>query len=246
MDFITNLIALNVPAILVLLGGILLFSLFFEEVFGNKLRPGAQKKAAITGAFLVVVGVGLLVWTSIQSRSDAQSSDALQFLDLDQHSSSFYSFEGLDDPQVGNGRGRLIVKRDGGEKHIYTFEYKLPDQGEGYAGFMFLFSPALDMTVFDFLEITISRGDLEANCEVYLKRSSAFNAIRICDKSFINGNNIETRMIQDRLIVKIPLRLNFKDIDLTSVEEIGFSANSDFARGSHSFTVHDVKLIRQS
>ena len=79
---------------------------------------------------------------------------------------------------------------------------------------------------------------------MYLKRGDVINYIRICDGSFLNGQKIETTTKSAVNTIKIPLRLNFRDIDQVSVEEIGFSANAAFTRGSHAFTIHEVKLTK--
>lgn len=166
-------------------------------------------------------------------------NDALFFT-----ASSIYSFNGLDDPKIKSGFGRLFINRNSSEDVSYRLEYSIPDQGEGYAGFVFQFSPAIDITEYEYLEITLSLDDPNANCDVYLKRGGIANYIRICDGSFLNGQRIEAATSRSTNIVKIPLRLNFRDIDQTSVEEIGFSANAAFTRGSRAFTIHEVRLIK--
>ncbi len=242
MDLVITLLSLNVPTILILLGGVLVFSLFFEEVFGNKLRAGAQHKAALTGSFLIVAGIGLIIAGTLAQPSDSEKEspkpDASPVFYVDEQSNVFFSFDSL------NSRGRLFVKRDENLGRDYTFEYTLPDQEEGYAGFVFQFHPPLNITKFGYLEVTLGLDDPEANCDVYLKQGETANYIRICDKSFINGNEIESYMETYKLTVKIPLRKNFKDVDHSRIEEVGFGMNTSFTRGTHRFTLYDVKLLQ--
>lgn len=257
MDFVSALLSFNVPGILAILGGILLFSLFFEQVFGNKLRVGTQRQAAITGAILLLISAGLMIVglfakidtapDSVNQNTAATSLPDPNIADIDKHSSSFYSFHGISDPKFNNGSGRIFVLQNPPNDFDYKFEYDIPERGNGYAGFVFTFSPNFNFTPYTYLEIALSLGDSEANCDVYLKEGTIANYIRICDGSLVGAltkDKIELSRANDMLIVKIPLLNEFKDIDLRQVEELGFSVNSDFSRGFHSFTINSVRLIK--
>lgn len=57
MDFFDLLLTLSIPTVLVVIGGILILTLVFDEVFGNKLRPGSQKRATILGCTFIAAGI---------------------------------------------------------------------------------------------------------------------------------------------------------------------------------------------
>lgn len=78
MDFFTGLIESNINVVLVILGALLLFSMFFDVIFGNQIRQGARRSAAITGTILITIGIGLSI-IGDTSRTEAEKrNDQLQ------------------------------------------------------------------------------------------------------------------------------------------------------------------------
>ena len=126
----------------------------------------------------------------------------------------------------------------------YKFEYQLPDTGEGYSGFVFQFNNSQDFTQYQYIEVEIS-FDTGAKCDITLEDKRAKpQYIRLGGIEFDNGVNIELSKQDNRQDIKIPLRTNFGEVDQTAVTKLGFSTYTGFTRGSHSFTVHQVKLVK--
>jgi len=59
-----------------------------------------------------------------------------------------------------------------------------------------------------------------------------------------SGNDITEETTGNLRIIRIPIMTNLKDINSRAVKEIDFNANALFTRGSHSFIVYDIRLIR--
>jgi hypothetical protein len=218
------------------LQSLVILVLLLAAVFAGGLYIGTRvERASPSAAFPTAVSAALT------------AGEVPSTLSVDLASQALYPFNGLDNPQYGQGRGRLFVLRTSDTNLDYQFEYILPDQGYGYAGLAFHFPAKFDTTPYNHLEVTLSLGDDKANCDVYLKSGEVVQYIRICDGSFAGSDGDKNRIGSQKnlgiLTVTIPLRSHFRRVD-PLIDEVGFSVNTDFTRGLHSFTIHDVKFTK--
>jgi len=149
-------------------------------------------------------------------------------------------YEGVKDPQIGKGTGSLEVTSATLDDQIatsYKLYYSIPKDGDAYAGISLWFSEPQDLTEYKYIELTISFGDNQARCRLFIKDSfTGYGFVMLGD-----GNIVSAK--QDEQTIKIPLK-SFSSISRKLVKDLDFDVNGDFVRGDNSFTVSNIRFLK--
>jgi hypothetical protein len=158
---------------------------------------------------------------------------------IERASVTSFLYQGVDNPEVGQGRGLLQVTSalsDGEFSTSYKLEYDMPADGDAYAGVSLWFPEPQDLTQYTSVELTIGFGDDQARCRLFIKDSfGGDNSVLLGDGSIVSAR-LEEQTIQ------IPLKTYFPYVALSSVREIVLDANNTFVQGKHSFTVSKIRF----
>lgn len=153
----------------------------------------------------------------------------------------FYSFSG------NGGFGQLSIINKEKNDFDYRFYYDMPQEGEGYAGIFFAFTPTRNLAEFTSLQVTISFGDENAICEIYLQgQDERKSYITLRNNQIINASDDARMEIEgENRIFTIPLTNNFLNLPhKQSIAGIGVSINTSHIEGAHNCTIHDVYLLK--
>ena len=132
------------------------------------------------------------------------------------------------------------------ESQEYEFEYNLPQDREGFVGFVFQVDPPEDLTWYEYVLVTLVFNDLEAACELFLRdQQGDIQYIRL-DKPDSNARTLssDTTFGRNERIVAIPL-LNFTRVDIDTITEVGFHVHTNFTSGNHSFVVDEIDFVNE-
>jgi hypothetical protein len=185
----------------------------------------------LTGLFAVWVGT----WIGAPSLLPIDNTA----FSLEKASIGSMLYEGVDDSQVGQGTGRLIVTSgllDGEFNTSYKLYYDLPKDGNAYAGAALWFPEPQDLSEYNNIELTLSFGDDQARFKLFIKDSFGGEGSVVLGDSKIVSARMEEQTIS------IPLKTYFPSVARKFVKEIDLDANADTGRGNHSFTVSGIKF----
>jgi len=158
---------------------------------------------------------------------------------IEEASVASYLYEGVKKPEGGQGSGYLTVTStvsEGEFRTSYRLEYDLPQDGDAYAGVVLWFPEPRDLTGYNFIELTISFGDDQARCTLFIKDSfGGKNSVILGDGDIVRAK-VEEQTIQ------IPLKTYFPSVARKSVREIDLDVNSLVVTGKHSFTVSRIQF----
>ena len=130
------------------------------------------------------------------------------------------------------------------ENVAYEVTYNLPeDKGDDvWAGLSFQFLNQQNLSQYKQLELTITFGDPKYGGDT---QANAYLIVRARDKSaVINLRDAKGVGTQNERTVTIDMSTDIKDLDLTAVREISFGTDGSLPRGSHIFTVSNIRLLR--
>lgn len=148
----------------------------------------------------------------------------------------------------GNGGySELHVINRANDDFDYLFYYNMPQTGDGYAGIFFRFTPTVNFTEFAFLQVTVSFGDENAVCEIYLEDQVGEKSyIALWNNKLVNASEDARMEIEgNNRVFTIPIAGNFLAVpDKQSIAGIGISINANVIRGSHSCTIQQVYLLK--
>ena len=149
-------------------------------------------------------------------------------------------YEGVKDPATGGGAGYLEVTSALSDEQIatsYKLYYSIPKDGEAYAGISMWFSEPQDLSEYQFIELTISFGDDQARCRLFIKDSfEGYGVVTLGDGDIVSANKSEQT-------IKIPLK-SFASLSRKFVKKLDFDVNSSFVRGENSFTVSKIRFLK--
>jgi hypothetical protein len=190
------------------------------------------------------------------------SSESVPILDqssrrIESFPTKVFAFSGAYDSNVGQGRGFLDVEFRSEGEFAYHFSFDLPSDGTyGYAGFTFFFinpnnasllNPQ-DLTDFNSIQITLQFEGKLHQCELFIKdiayvegeESKHANYVTLRNEAPPNGN---LEVNGNRYKFTIPLS-NFDRVDLRTVREVGFLADTNTPQDELSFTVREILFTR--
>lgn len=153
------------------------------------------------------------------------------------------AYGGKDDPDVRQGSAALSIKHGTDGKANYRLTYDLPIEGKGYAGLAFVFDESQDLKDYAWIDTTITFEDKRTLCRLVLKNTAGETAYADLGETVSAGKDISSIRYGNTHTIRIPLHTNF-NINRQSIKEIGFIADTYFTRESHTFIVHDVRLIK--
>ena len=186
------------------------------------------------------------------------SSEPVSILDqssrrIESFPTKVFAFSGANDSNVGQGFGFLDVEFRSDSEFAYHFSFRLPSDGTyGYAGFTFFFinpnnasllNPQ-DLTGFNAIQITLQLESKLHRCELFIKDIDYFegddsnhaNYFTLGNEAPPNGN---LQVNGNQYKFTIPLS-NFDRVDLRTVREVGFLADTDLPQDQRSFTVREI------
>lgn len=161
---------------------------------------------------------------------------------------SIMAFGAEDNQDYGEGSGSAIltVDQDSNLDTNYMLTYSLPLTKEGYAGVIFHFVTPQDFQAYKFIEVTITFSDNEANCSLELAHSPKERAYLPLGGSNLPTEDSTKTTTGNRHTIRVSLEaFSRQKITMQSIMEMAFTANTFYTRGTHGFTLHDVKLIKQ-
>jgi len=157
-----------------------------------------------------------------------------------------FSYNGEKDPEVGNGLGRLVIAYRPNRPLLYRFDYTIPEEGNAYAGFVFLFTDTFNFEDYDYIELTITYDDNSAKAQIGVKDiTGSVQFIRLTD-GFVGGSEITTTGNEKTQVIQIPVDINFNEVNKKLIKEISFSVNAAFTRGIHTFRIENIQLKRRT
>jgi hypothetical protein len=146
-----------------------------------------------------------------------------------------------------SGYAELHVIRKANDDFDYLFYYRMPESGDGYAGIFFRFTPTVNFTDFAFLQVTVSFGDENAICEIYLEdQDSRKSYVALWNNKLVNASaDARIEIDGNNRVFTIPIADNFLDVpNKQSIAGIGISINTNVLRGSHSCTIQQIYLLK--
>jgi len=146
-----------------------------------------------------------------------------------------------------SGYGELHVIHRANDDFDYLFYYNMPQSGDGYAGIFFRFTPTVNFTDFASLQVTVSFGDENAICEIYLEDQVGRKSyIALWNNKLVNASADARMEIEgNHRVFTIPIAGNFLDVpNKQSIAGIGISINTNVIRGSHSCTIQQIYLLK--
>ena len=146
-----------------------------------------------------------------------------------------------------SGYAELHVIRKASDDFDYLFYYRMPESGDGYAGIFFRFTPTVNFTEFASLQATVSFGDENAICEIYLEDQDGRKSyIALWNNKLVNASaDARIEIEGNNRIFTIPIAGNFLDVpNKQSIAGIGISINTNVLRGSHSCTIQRLYLLK--
>jgi len=139
------------------------------------------------------------------------------------------------------GTGKVEIRRiveNGETKTFYVFNYDLPVDASGNAGFTLFFSPAQDFSDYKLIEFTLKFDDADTLMKVYLRDTRG----REYQQSVLVGDGQYGKPTTDVQGISIPVEGNYDAVNLNETVRIIFSVNTEFTRGKHTFTISDVQF----
>jgi hypothetical protein len=134
---------------------------------------------------------------------------------------------------------------DRGNFLAYQFTYNLPTDEtfqHYHAGFAFYATDKpQDFSIYEYVYVTITLGDEQAKCEIFLREDDAHNP------QYVPLDSPPGEIIEDSgqtRTIRIPLS-EFGRIDLTNVRQFGFNTNTDYTRSKHSFTIDSIGFSKK-
>ncbi|NBD35341.1 MAG: hypothetical protein GVY30_05015 [Chloroflexi bacterium] len=154
---------------------------------------------------------------------------------------SAYLYQGIEEPGVDQGKGYMTVYSslsEGGYHTAYDLYYQMGQDGEAYAGIALQFQEPQDLTAYNYIELTISFGDQQSRCELFIKDGfGGKNSVVLGDGKFVEAQ-------REAQTVRIPLETYFPSISRKLVREIDLNVNNYLVTGDHSFRVSDIKFTK--
>lgn len=222
-----------VASLVIVLGLSVLFSLT-PSFWNNISRP----VATIGFLFLIVsVLLNIVLGFRFFDTSKEVTVESLHPL--------IFSYGGdFDDEDSTGGSSSFTVNHLAAENVEYQLRYILPDNlNDVWAGLSFKFPEKQDFSQYESLKLTIifgdsqTGGDSRGNCDLVFWDQSNHRAI-------INLREAEGTGTQNERTITVNLGTDIQGIDLNAIREISFDTNGYSPRGSHTYTISNIKLIR--
>jgi hypothetical protein len=234
IDFLRDPVWQGIGVVITLLLGLLSFYFSGKNRFWLYLSAG-----------IIILFIG--IWAGSELLQSDNSESPAHILTLSNNDGTIFSGDLSIKSYKGDAFGKVIYNfqldhySDGAS--TYALGYALPEEGDGYsAGLSFVFVKAVDLTQYKFLEISILLNKTTC-CNLILKDTyNKVSTIRIGELSLDTSIGITAQGAYQ--IIKIPNKNHFQEINPTSVSEIAIEANSSIFRGSGTFTVVDIRLIK--
>jgi hypothetical protein len=206
------------------------------------IRPiiGWTAIAAVVGFVLGYLAVS--VFFSSRSTSPQSIDDKILPIESVPLFASAYGGEG--DENVKKGSSRLSIAYDGTSTPRYVLEYTLPSDGYGYAGLACGFSRSLDLEKYEFIQVTLQFNDKQTRCKFAIRDISLKANYVPVGIGVLPTTGVTTTSENNGLTYKIPLKENYKNIDLKAIDQVGVLCDTDLSQGSHSFTLSKIKFIQ--
>ncbi len=200
--------------------------LFIQPIISNSVRATLEAQTTVT-------------LTTPPAQIDSNSTPNLK--SIEDFPGEFYSYSG------NGGFGQLNVINKEKNDFDYRFYYDMPQDGEGYAGIFFAFTPTRNFAEFTSLQLAISFGDENAICEIYLQGQDGRKSyITLHNNQIINASDdAKMEIAGGNRIFTIPLLNNFLNVpNKQSIAGIGVSIKTSHIEGAHSCTIHDIYLLK--
>lgn len=247
------MVSVLVPIVVALIGlaGTIVTAFFTSESSENRGRSAAETaiaptirayetQLALVGNAAIPPPTQLITITQIVAATPTPDPNVLDVLKVND---TVFAFGGVDEGLTGLGTLSFLTNRpDSG----YRFDYTIPDQTKGYAGFVFRFSKATDLTEYRTIELEIS-FDEGSVCDIFMRddtQNKNVQYLRLGDRELVNGSGVQETRTENRRFITTPLKDNFKEVNKQRVKEIGFNANSDFVTGTHGLIVHSLRFVK--
>jgi hypothetical protein len=164
---------------------------------------------------------------------------------LESESFTASTFDGIGDER-GNvqGNAHLHILNDDGIWG-YQVDYSLPTNPDeyGYAGLVFDFSSPNDLSEFRFVEVTISYTDADVLCYMNFEDIAQERGYVVLDEDNLPVGSSVTRLNAQDMIIQIPLQGNFGAVNFDVIKKIGFTADTAYTRGAHTFIIRSVRFL---
>jgi hypothetical protein len=157
--------------------------------------------------------------------------------------SSVIAYQGRDE-DGGLGASWLSIEYTEGNNTIYKFQYSLPDEKYGYAGFLYEFSKPQDLSGYKFIEATIDFGE-QAVCDLWIIDNDGGKQKAHLGDGVAYSGDITTNTAGKTQTIRIPLHTNFGSIRLDVIKQIEFSVDTNLSPGYHHFTVEGISFIKR-
>jgi hypothetical protein len=155
-------------------------------------------------------------------------SKNIMSLGIEQISGDVVSYDGL---QKNMGGIASITRGFVDSTPSYIFTYELPTDKEGFAGFVFVFDQAEDVSQFEKIEFAITFQSTNGKIDLYFQDNT--------------GKQDSVRVISnglDPMNKSIPLS-EFAEIDLNALKEVKFDVNTTFESGSQEIIVDNIHFV---
>lgn len=178
--------------------------------------------------------------TPLDSSNASQITESI-LISIGDFPGEIFNFSG------NGGYGELHVIHRTNDDFDYLFSYIMPQTEDSYAGIFFRFTPTVNFTEFAFLQVTVSFGDENAVCEIYLEdQAGGKSYIALWNNKLVNASEDARMEIEgNNRVFTIPIANNFLNVpNKQSIAGIGISINTNVIRGSHSCTIQEIYLLK--
>lgn len=154
--------------------------------------------------------------------------------------SGIHEKDGPDTWNIQLARADLSILNDINGNVDYKFSSYIADEIDAYAGIAFKFPKPQDLSQYEAVEIRMIFEDLSTRCNFKLVDTDNTPAyISQIGSNILSGEGTTVNINGNEHNIKIPLRTNFKSLNLYAIKEIAFSTGD-----SSTFTVTEVTFVR--
>jgi hypothetical protein len=150
-------------------------------------------------------------------------------------------YEGARNPDINQGTGVLETTydtREGKTNTVYSLNYDLPQEGDAYSGVALWFAEPLDLSEYNFIELTISFSDDQSRCRFFIK-----DGFKGEDFVLLGDGSIISAKTQPQ-VIKLGLSDYFPAVARKAIREIDLDANNYVTQGNHSFKVSKIQFSK--
>lgn len=139
---------------------------------------------------------------------------------------------------------RLLIIYGDGSGVTYEHKYSFPSNAKSYAGIIFEFDEPQNLSVYDFVELTIIIDGSPTYCSVALSDASGNFKEVPCQGPFASDSGITVKVDAGKQTTTIPLQRNYPGVTLGFVVKLYTVIVPGASEGEIDFKVSNIRFIK--